>query len=432
MFVLVFGVAGVPLILVAVVAGFASWHVARDQALKEAERSTRRLADLVIAPLLGPALRGDLERADELERTIDARMKDEDLTEVTVWTRDGRIAYSDDPSLIGQHANPPEEVARAIDQGERSSGFEREPEADPSTGATTGEQYVEVYAPLRLDGQALAFEAYYDYTRVETTARGLARGFIPLVLAPLLALQFIQIPIAISLARRVRAYEANHARLLENTLAASEQERSRVAADLHDGPIQDIAGISYAFGAIAHSVAPDRMALMTEVQRTVQHAIESLRRLMVDLYPPDLDTTRLPETLSNLTVPLQEGGIEVETEFGELPELSNEAVTTLYRVTRESLLNVAEHSQASNLLLSLHAVDGSSRSPAAVQLIISDDGVGLDPSRLDRRAEGHLGLRLLRDRVESAGGTLTVAQPLGGGTLIQVDLPVSGVTAAVG
>ena len=59
-------------------------------------------------------------------------------------------------------------------------------------------------------------------------------------------------------------------------------------------------------------------------------------------------------------------------------------------------------------------------------MVISDDGVGIDPSRVDRRAEGHLGLRLLRDRVESSGGTLTMTAGPKGGTVLRVELPVDG------
>jgi two-component system NarL family sensor kinase len=422
--VLACGVAALALVVVAITAVLASWQVARGQALKEAERSTRRLADVAIAPLLVETLKGNRQRAAELERAIDTRISDGDLTEITVWARDGTIVYSDDLRQVGTRTPPPKEVVSAIDRGQVSSGFERQPEVKSSDGSAA-ERYVEVYVPYTLSGQPpLAFEAYYNYSRVQNTARGLARSFIPLVLAPLLALQFIQIPIAVSLARRVRSHEAERAELFESTLAASERERSRIAADLHDGPIQDIAGVSYALGAIAPSVSADHQPLMTQAQQIVTHSIDSLRRLMVDLYPPDLDTRQLPATLSDLTVPLREKGLSVTTELHELPELDNASVTTLYRVAREALANVAEHSRATAVRLSLESLDNPSTGSALVRLVIHDDGVGLDLSRLDRRAEGHLGLRLLRDRVESVGGLFELRDAPEGGTLLQVELPV--------
>jgi hypothetical protein len=87
--VLACGVAALALVVVAITAVLASWQVARGQALKEAERSTRRLADVAIAPLLVETLKGNRQRAAELERAIDTRISDGDLTEITVWARDG-------------------------------------------------------------------------------------------------------------------------------------------------------------------------------------------------------------------------------------------------------------------------------------------------------------------------------------------------------
>ena len=71
---------------------------------------------------------------------------------------------------------------------------------------------------------------------------------------PLLVLMLIQVPIAASLARRIRRQDADRSALLERNLSVSEKERVRVAADLHDGPIQELAGVGYALGAVASSV----------------------------------------------------------------------------------------------------------------------------------------------------------------------------------
>ena len=165
---------------------------------------------------------------------------------------------------------------------------------------------------------------------------------------------------------------------------------------------------------------------MTEVQTTVHHAIDSLRRLMVDLYPPDLDATRLPETILSLTVPLQEKGIDVVTHVEEVPELDSDQVTTLYRVSREVLSNVVQHAQATQASVTL-AADEETSFPTgrSVTLTITDNGVGIDPERLDRRAEGHLGLRLLRDRVEHLRGTFRLERAPEGGTILRVELPLA-------
>jgi signal transduction histidine kinase len=135
----------------------------------------------------------------------------------------------------------------------------------------------------------------------------------------------------------------------------------------------------------------------------------------------------LPGTLENLAAPLQGKGIDIDISVSELPALDNDVVTTIYRVAHEALANVAEHADASrvSIRLGMNGTTGPSRAKT-VHLEVSDDGVGLDPSRLDRRSEGHLGLRLLKTRVEDLGGTLTLTRGAQGGTVVGATLPVGG------
>jgi len=341
------------------------------------------------------------------------------------------VLYSDHPDEIGEKVETPPEVTAAIASDEVSSAFEDTPEASADTRASDANGYVEVYVPFDPPdgGERLAFEAYYDYARVDETATTLFWYLIPLVLVPLVVLQCIQVPIAGSLARRVRRHEAEQSQLLELTVSVSERERIRIAADLHDGPIQDLAGAGYALESIEPSVPERQAPLLGAIQDTVRRAIESLRWLMVDLYPPDLSAGQLPGTIARLAEPLREGGIDVQFSAGQLPdELSEDVLTTLYRVARETLANVAEHALADQVQIDL-GVSGPSgaEAPTTVHLVIVDNGIGLDPEDIDRRAEGHLGLRLLKDRVENSGGTWSVtAGPGGGGTAVSAVLPLTG------
>jgi signal transduction histidine kinase len=348
-------------------------------------------------------------------------MADGYLTEVTVWDGNGNVLYADDPVEIGQKLDPPPEVVDVINEGISSSDFETQPEATEQQ-FQDGPGFVEVYVPMEADGlPRLAFEAYYDYARVDQAANSLLLQLVPLVLAPLLVLQLIQSPIPASLARRVRRHEVERSVLLEQMLTVSDRERVRVAADLHDGPIQDLAGVTYVLDAVSPSVLETHRPLMHDAQNTVTHAINSLRRLMVDLYPPDLSAEQLPGTISALADPLRERGVEVSVSVEPMVGLGNEAVTTLYRVARESLANVVTHAQASRVDIRLGAVNADD--DRMVRLTIVDNGVGVDFSRLDRRSEGHLGLLLLIDRVENLGGTLTVAAGPEGGTAVTATLP---------
>lgn len=242
-------VAVVTAVLLGAGAVVATRVVARDQALADAQRATERLRDVTVAPLLTEALGGIPGRSDELERSIALRIDEGYLTEVTVWGPDGTILFSDDPAVTGTRIDPPIEALAAIDDATVHSAFEDHPEAGYSATGESSAGFVEVYVPMTIAGQAYAFEAYYDYQRVSDLASALLRRILPLVLIPLALLQLIQVPIAGSLARRVRRQEAERSRLLEQALASSEKERVRIAADLHDGPIQDLAGIGYAMGS---------------------------------------------------------------------------------------------------------------------------------------------------------------------------------------
>ncbi len=419
------------MVVIGVGATFASRSVAQAQALEDSERMTQRLADLVVGPLLPPYLAEDPSGWEDLDRAVSNRMSDGYLTEVVVWSTDGEVIYSNKAEDVGRRPQPtPPAVAAAIG-GTTTSGFEDSPpEADTTAPASGGQpagplRYVEVYTPMDVTGlPRMAFEAYYDYQSVDKVAHRLLTQILPLVLVPLLLLQLIQIPAAFSLARRLRRHEDERGRLLERALSASDQERVRFAADLHDGPIQDLAGIGYALGAIAPTVPDQHAGLMARVQEGLQRSIQSLRGLMTDLYPPDLANGTLDEALTTVSNQLQAEGLEVTVDLAPVGTLAPEVVAAFYRVARESLANVAKHAGARAVRVSLAVVEPNR--PGEVPLVrleIADDGVGVEPSRLDRRSEGHLGLRLLADRVNDLGGQLTVISAPGRGTTVRADLP---------
>jgi two-component system, NarL family, sensor kinase len=422
----------VVMLLVGVGAAFVSRSVAQGQALEDSERITVRMADLVMKPLLPGYLAGDKGLDGELHRLVRNRMSDGNITEVTVWSAAGQVLYSNKVEDIGDFVKPPPTQLDEALAGQTLSGFESDaPEADTGTGNNTPadagpNRFVEVYTPLDVPGRPrMVFEAYYDYAPVNRIADQLLKETLPLVLIPLLILQLIQIPVAVSLARRLKRHENERARLLERALSVSDRERVRFAADLHDGPIQDLAGISYALGAVAPTVAERHAPLMARVQDALQRSIQSLRGLMTDLYPPDLRSGNLDQTIVTLSDQLRAEGLEVELELEELPTMSDETVATLYRVVREALANVQKHAEASTVTISRGPVQTAPGGvEPRVRLVIADDGVGVDPSRLDRRAEGHLGLRLLADRVESLGGQLVITTAVGHGTSVEADLPV--------
>jgi two-component system, NarL family, sensor kinase len=158
----------------------------------------------------------------------------------------------------------------------------------------------------------------------------------------------------------------------------------------------------------------------------VRGAVESLRRLMVDIYPPDLSGAGLPGAIDDLAEPLRQAGITVHVRAEQLPGASSEVAAVFYRVARESLANVAKHAQASTVEVDL-GPDHAASTPTVV-LRVADDGIGIRPEQLDKRAEGHLGLRLLIDRIADQGGELRIEARPDGGTAAVARMPVDWVS----
>jgi signal transduction histidine kinase len=415
-------------------AAFASRSVAQHQALEDSERITQRMANQTMKPLWAGYRSESPAEIAKLQRAVTTRKADGNLTEVTVWSADGVVLYSDKRDDIGKHLPPPNDLAEAL-AGRTTSGFEAgEPEADAPSSTPTGQgadskatgpnRFVEVYTPFRVDGEPpMVFEAYFDYERVDRLAHRLLNQTLPLVLVPLLVLQLVQIPIAVSLARRIRRHEHERSRLLEQSLSASDRERARFAADLHDGPIQDLAAVSFMLGAVATTVV-DRHALpLARTQDRLQRSMGSLRGLMTDLYPPDLGSGTLDQALITLADRLRDDGLEVMLDLRTVPRLSEEGALTLYWVAREALANVQKHARARTVTIGLSLVHGSrDRDGASLRLVIADDGVGFDPDNGNLRGEDRLGLRLLANHVESLGGELVVTSAPGRGTTVQAEL----------
>jgi two-component system, NarL family, sensor kinase len=397
-----------------------SERIARDNALDESKRAAVRLTDLLVAPVLEEALAGMPGRWDELNRLVTNRMSDGSVGQILVWTPDGRILYSSDPELTGRSFPPSDELVRATTRNEVVADLDEAPEA-AYEGRARGPM-LEVYVPLRAGGQQLAVEAYFASQGIDRQAALLRGEIIPLAIGALVALELVQIPIAVSLARRVRRQETERAQLLQRSLAASERERRAIAADVHDGPVQDLAGVSYALSALKSVVPPERQPTVDRLVTTVRHAVQSLRRLMIDIYPPDLSGPGLVSAIDSCAERVRDQGITATVQSSALPEMSPEAAAVLYRTAKEALSNVTHHAKASTVWISLDEIDHYGG--PAVRLEIADDGVGFPDTGTDRRREGHLGLPLVRDRVIDLGGAVDMGNRSGGGAVVTVIVPL--------
>jgi signal transduction histidine kinase len=236
------------------------------------------------------------------------------------------------------------------------------------------------------------------------------------MLGALLLLAMIQLPLAWGLARRVRKGQQERSDLLQRAVDASDQERRRIAGDLHDGVVQNLAGVAYSLAAARADAPPDLEPTLDESAAETRRAIRELRSLLVEIYPPELQREGLEAALADLLAPCAARGLETELEVDPGGQLQPQTEAIFFRATQEALRNVLKHADARRVSVSV------ARRGGVAALRVEDDGTGFDPAG---RADGaHFGLRLLGDVVDEAGGQLTVDSEPGRGTTVRVEVPV--------
>jgi len=251
------------------------------------------------------------------------------------------------------------------------------------------------------------------------------RQFLPITLGALLLLQqLFQLPLAWSTARRLDTSLREREGLLRRAVEATDTERRRIARDLHDGVVQDLAAANYSLvGARAQAAAKGHQGEADALDggaQALRRGIRSLRTLLVEIYPPSLHRAGLPAALRDLLDPLGGRGIEVRLQVPDSVELDDARAELVFRVAQEAVRNVAEHSAAGAVDVRLEATG------ATVALTVADDGIGFDAARLaDTSAGGHVGLLLLRDLARTAGGTLEIDSTPGRGTRVHLEVPAT-------
>ncbi len=202
-------------------------------------------------------------------------------------------------------------------------------------------------------------------------------------------------------------------------LRSREDERARLARDLHDGPLQSLIGLNLQLGLLQPGLAES--TALAEMRAEVRDLLSDLRGVCSELRPPMLDTLGLAAALRSLAEDWSaQSGVTVRLDLPELsalPALPGDTAVNLYRVAQEALANIARHAGAQKANISL-ATEG-----AGVKLTIEDDGRGFNlPAEIGNlTASGHFGLVGLRERVNLIGGKLSLDSAPGRGTRIRVE-----------
>jgi two-component system, NarL family, sensor kinase len=415
--VLQFVAAGlVALIVLIVGSGWLSKRAATAEAIADARATTRLLATTVVQPALTRGLvRQQSASLDRFDVFALKRLIVGDVLRIKIWDSTGRIVYSDEARLIGQRFTLGHAELRVLETGGTAAAVSDLTEPENRYEKNWG-PLLEVYTQVRVPGgQPLLFEAYYSYDDVSRRSAAVLAAFRPITVAGLLIFVALTIPVVWVLARRLDASAAERERLLMAAVEASEAERRRIARDLHDGVVQDLAGISFGASATARELT-DRPELAGRVEAlgtTIRQSLRTLRSLLVEIYPPDLRTEGLAAALDDLVAPALASGVEVELDVDDTSNVSEETTALTWRVAQEAVRNALRHGRPSKLSVRV-GVRGDT-----VSLDVVDDGVGFDPRKPAR--EGHLGLRGLRDLITESGSMLTVESEPGSGTAVRLE-----------
>jgi len=228
---------------------------------------------------------------------------------------------------------------------------------------------------------------------------------------------------------QLRRAERDRRSLLRQLLTAQEDERRRLAGDLHDDAIQSLAAALLHLDVLEARLArADALVLpgvgehLGRVRHNLEHALRAARAFLFDLRAHLLDAEGLRAALGLQLERLAETGCTTELEWSLDGPLDDDLETVLFRALQEALANVAKHARATAVRVQVRS-EG-----ATVVAQVDDDGVGFDPmeTRAWATATGHLGLRFMAERIEAAGGGVRIDSAPGRGARITLRLPFQG------
>ncbi|MGB3990139.1 MAG: sensor histidine kinase [Acetivibrionales bacterium] len=208
-------------------------------------------------------------------------------------------------------------------------------------------------------------------------------------------------------------------------IKAQEEERQRVARDIHDGPAQMLSNVVLKAEICERLIDVDLDQARSELQnlkKIVRDSLQDVRKIIYNLRPMSLDDLGLIPTLQRYILTFQEeSGISVSfITKGSEPELKSVISLTVFRIVQEALSNVAKHARANNAVMQLEFLEKN------LKLYVYDDGIGFDTAKLNDRNEditSGFGLVSMRERVELLGGDMRISSEPGKGTRLNIIIP---------
>ena len=209
------------------------------------------------------------------------------------------------------------------------------------------------------------------------------------------------------------------ARFAEQLVEAQERERERIARDLHDGVSQRLASLGFHLSAALESLGDGESSATVEIDKARSLSVSALdeaRAAITGLRPPVLDDLGLAAALHSLSATMP--GVDVVVQADTDVDIPRHVETCIFRVTQEALQNISKHAEAAHAWISL------GRRGDRLVLEVADNGVGVHSGVSSRSAHDSYGMQSMRERAEMVGGTVRFRTRSGGGTVVQLTLPL--------
>ncbi|HEX5468713.1 MAG TPA: GAF domain-containing sensor histidine kinase [Gaiellaceae bacterium] len=295
-------------------------------------------------------------------------------------------------------------IAKVLDRrrSERVDSSIEDPEADRGLARSLG-VLTALYAPMIVGGEAigviLAADKLVPDRRFSHEDFRLAETFAS------------RAAVAVDQGRRIQRD------VFRRVVEAQEEERRRLARELHDETGQALTSILLGLKTLEETEAGDLETAVAALRERVVETLHDVRRLAVELRPKALDDFGLEPALERLTSGFAEQtGIEVQLQSQLGERLPGDVETVLYRIVQEALTNVVKHARAAHVSILLTRKNGR------VAALIEDDGRGFDP---ETAGNGGVGLLGMRERIALLEGRLSIESREGAGTTIRVEVPLT-------
>ncbi len=282
--------------MVALIALGVGWAVlfqrtSKSSAVRDAGQYGSLSGQAALAPFItDDLLAGNTEAIEKISTAGRALMTLGGAAHVKIWTVDGRVVWSDEAELIGRTFTFDEAEQRVLKgNGVLASISNLDDEENKFEIASGEKELLQVYFGTKTPtGTPVVVETYYPTNLINARAADQRRSFLPLLLGGLVLVVIAQVPLARTMNRRLKTLQTEREHLLERVITASDLERRRIAAEVHDGAVQELIGITFSLSAAADEAPPTMAERLNGLAIATRHTVRSLRSLLNSIYPVEV------------------------------------------------------------------------------------------------------------------------------------------------